>query len=68
MQQRPQKPPMPNWSGLSKNLALWLLVALLAAWFFNREKPVEVTVVAARPMPEISEITEMNACFLRASR
>jgi cell division protease FtsH len=31
MQQRPpQKPPMPNWSGLSKNLALWLLVALLA--------------------------------------
>ena len=20
MQQRPQKPPMPNWSGLSKNL------------------------------------------------
>jgi len=31
MQQRPpQKPQMPNWSGLSKNLALWLLVALLA--------------------------------------
>jgi cell division protease FtsH len=31
MQQRPpQKPQVPNWSGLSKNLALWLLVALLA--------------------------------------
>src|SRR6185369_10264329 len=31
MQQRPpQKPQAPNWSGLSKNLALWLLVALLA--------------------------------------
>jgi cell division protease FtsH len=31
MQQRPpQKPQLPNWSGLSKNLALWLLVALLA--------------------------------------
>jgi cell division protease FtsH len=31
MQQRPpQKNPTPNWSGVSKNLALWLLVALLA--------------------------------------
>jgi cell division protease FtsH len=35
MQQRPQKPPMPNWSGLSKNLALWLLVALLAVTLFQ---------------------------------
>ncbi|MGQ0703669.1 MAG: ATP-dependent zinc metalloprotease FtsH [Gemmatimonadales bacterium] len=35
MQQRPTKPPMPNWAGLSKNLALWLLVALLAVFLFN---------------------------------
>ena len=26
---------MPNWSGLSKNLALWLLVALLAVTLFQ---------------------------------
>ncbi len=35
MQQRPSKPPMPNWAGLSKNLALWLLVALLAVFLFR---------------------------------
>ncbi len=35
MQQRPPKPSMPNWSGLSKNLALWLLVALLAVTLFQ---------------------------------
>ena len=35
MQPRPPKPPMPNWSGLSKNLALWLLVALLAVTLFQ---------------------------------
>ncbi len=35
MQQRPTKPPTPNWAGLSKNLALWLLVALLAVFLFN---------------------------------
>jgi cell division protease FtsH len=36
MQQRPSpKPPMPNWSGLSKNLALWLLVALLCVALFQ---------------------------------
>jgi cell division protease FtsH len=36
MQQRPsQKPQLPNWSGLSKNLALWLLVALLAVAIFR---------------------------------
>jgi cell division protease FtsH len=30
MQQRPSpKPPAPNWSGVSKNLAFWVLVALL---------------------------------------
>jgi ATP-dependent Zn protease len=26
---------MPNWAGLSKNLALWLLVALLAVFLFQ---------------------------------
>ena len=26
---RPPRPPSPNWGGLSKNLALWALVALL---------------------------------------
>jgi cell division protease FtsH len=36
MQQRQSpKPPMPNWAGLSKNLALWLLVALLAVFLFQ---------------------------------
>jgi cell division protease FtsH len=35
MQQRPTKPPVPNWTGLSKNLALWLLVLLLAVFLFN---------------------------------
>ncbi len=36
MQQRPApKPPTPNWAGLSKNLALWLLVALLAVALFQ---------------------------------
>ena len=36
MQQRPpQKPPVPNWAGLSKNLALWLLVLLLCVALFN---------------------------------
>ncbi len=35
MQQRPPKPSMPNWAGLSKNLALWLLVALLAVTLFQ---------------------------------
>ncbi|HEX7023587.1 MAG TPA: ATP-dependent zinc metalloprotease FtsH [Gemmatimonadales bacterium] len=36
MQQRPSpKPPTPNWAGLSKNLALWLLVALLAVTLFQ---------------------------------
>ena len=43
--------------GAPSRLRLWLalgaaavvLVALLA-WFFNREKPVEVTVATARPM------------------
>ena len=35
MPQRPTKPPVPNWAGLSKNLALWLLVALLAVFLFN---------------------------------
>ena len=32
MPQRPSKPPAPNWAGLSKNLALWLLVFLLAVF------------------------------------
>jgi ATP-dependent Zn protease len=36
MQQRQSpKPAMPNWAGLSKNLALWLLVALLAVFLFQ---------------------------------
>ena len=36
MQQRQSpKPPMPNWAGFSKNLALWLLVALLAVFLFR---------------------------------
>ncbi len=36
MQQRQSpKPPMPNWAGLSKNLALWLLVVLLAIVLFR---------------------------------
>jgi cell division protease FtsH len=36
MQQRQSpKPSMPNWAGLSKNLALWLLVALLAVFLFQ---------------------------------
>ena len=36
MQQRPSpKPPTPNWAGLSKNLALWLLVLLLCVALFN---------------------------------
>ncbi|MGH7562462.1 MAG: ATP-dependent zinc metalloprotease FtsH [Gemmatimonadales bacterium] len=34
-QRPPQRPPAPNWSGLSKNLALWLLVALLAVALFQ---------------------------------
>ena len=32
MPQRPSKPPAPKWAGLSKNLALWLLVFLLAVF------------------------------------
>jgi len=37
MQQRPSsKPPVPNWAGLSKNLALWLLVAFLAVLLFQQ--------------------------------
>jgi cell division protease FtsH len=35
MQRQSPKPPMPNWAGLSKNLALWLLVALLAVFLFQ---------------------------------
>ncbi len=37
MQQRPspQKPPAPNWAGISKNLALWLLVALLVVFLVS---------------------------------
>ncbi|HEU4516887.1 MAG TPA: efflux RND transporter periplasmic adaptor subunit [Steroidobacteraceae bacterium] len=45
--------------GSPSRLRLWLalgagvlVVALLLAWYFNREKPVEVTVVPAQPMPE----------------
>ena len=52
--------------GSSSRLRLWLalgagavLLALLGAWFLNREKPVEVTVVAARPMPETSAGTSV---------
>ncbi|NOT07009.1 MAG: ATP-dependent metallopeptidase FtsH/Yme1/Tma family protein [Gemmatimonadales bacterium] len=36
MQQRPPaKPPAPNWAGVSKNLALWILVAILALTIFK---------------------------------
>ena len=52
--------------GAPSRLRLWLalgaaavvLVALLA-WFFNREKPVEVTVATARPMPAASAGTSV---------
>ena len=52
--------------GAPSRLRLWLalgaaavvLVALLA-WFFNRERPVEVTVATARPMPAASAGTSV---------
>ncbi len=34
-QRPPPRPPAPNWSSLSKNLALWLLVLLLAVALFQ---------------------------------
>jgi cell division protease FtsH len=34
-QRPPPRPPAPNWPGISKNLALWLLVVLLAVALFQ---------------------------------
>jgi cell division protease FtsH len=34
-QRPPPRPPAPNWTGISKNLALWLLVVLLAVALFQ---------------------------------
>ena len=52
--------------GSSSRLRLWLgigaavvLAGLLAAWFFTREKPVEVTVATARAMPATSTGTSV---------
>ena len=52
--------------GSSSRLRLWLgigaavvLAGLFAAWFFTREKPVEVTVAAARAMPATSTGTSV---------
>ena len=52
--------------GSSSRLRLWLgigaavvMAALLAAWFFTREKPVVVTVATARAMPATSTGTSV---------
>ena len=52
--------------GSSSRFRLWLAVGaaivfagLLAAWFFSREKPVEVKVATARPMPATSTGTSV---------
>ena len=52
--------------GSSSRLRLWLAIGtaivvagLLAAWFFSREKPIEVKVATARPMPATSTGTSV---------
>jgi RND family efflux transporter MFP subunit len=52
--------------GSSSHLRLWLaigaavvLAGLLAAWFFSREKPIEVKVATARAMPATSTGTSV---------
>jgi RND family efflux transporter MFP subunit len=52
--------------GSSSHLRLWLaigaavvLASLLAAWFFSREKPIEVKVATARAMPATSTGTSV---------
>ena len=49
MSQRPSvpRPPAPNWGGLSRNLALWALVALLGLalyQFMDRQRPTTVEI------------------------
>ncbi len=52
--------------GSSSRLRLWLALGIvlavlvgLLAWFFSREKPLEVTVATARPMPATSTGTSV---------
>ena len=43
----PNRPPRTNWGNLSKNLALWLLVGLLALAPNPRVSPGAVVVISA---------------------
>src|SRR6266498_2867463 len=56
MAQRPPRPPSPNWGGLSKNLALWALVALLGLALYRLMKG-EFRIPVAQPNGSVKNLT-----------